>query len=103
MGILVRIGLDGAIPPLVLLFAMHRTVQSMAAVDRLPTLLAQPLRLLRLGLDDPSGTDPGPIDDLPHPLPRDPELLARFLQVVQLLIPLDHLLWVDPAQFQPAL
>src|SRR5579884_2868418 len=53
MGILLRIRFDGTIAPLVLLFAMRLTVERMAASYRCSTLLAEPLRLLRLGFEHP--------------------------------------------------
>src|SRR5579872_3590306 len=97
VGVLFGIGLDRSIAALVLLFAVDLTVQGMAAVHRIPALLAQPLRPLRLLLDDPGRADPRTVDDLPYPLPRDPEFSPCSLQVVQLLIPRDYLIWVGLA------
>src|SRR5579864_5174060 len=91
VGVTLRIGFDGAVAALVLLFAVGLTVERMAAVHRVPALLAQPLRLLRLGLEDAGGADPRSVHDLPHPLPCDPELPPGLLQIVQLLIARNNL------------
>ena len=92
VGVLLGIRLDRPVPPLVLLLPVRLAVQRMAAVHRLPhtpctTAPASPASVL----DDSCRTDPCPVHDLAHPLPGDPKLSSRPLQVVQLLIPRNHL------------
>jgi len=88
--VFLRIGFDRAVPSLVLLLAMRLAVEGVAAVHRLPALLAQSIGFFRLGLEDPGGADPRTVDDLTHSLSRDAKLSSRLLQIVQLLIPSYH-------------
>jgi hypothetical protein len=95
MGVLDGIGLDGAVTALVLFLAMRLTVQRVAGVDGRSTLLTQSLRALGLGFENPGGTDAGAIDDLADTLSGDAKLTPRSLEIVQPLIPFDHLVRVS--------